>query len=337
MATIREVAKVAGVSTATVSRVLSGYPHVRPAVREKVLNAVNALGFEPNQTSQMFRTTRTNKIIVTVPNIANVFFSTVIQGAEAAAVRAGYTVLLGDVSVDGINENDYGLMLKRKEADGMIFLGHSMPSSAVEIISREGERAPIVNGCEFNPTLGVSSVHIDNAAAARDGMNHLYELGHRCIGVITGRLESPISRDRLEGCRAAALAHNKLEDLIVVNGDFAVDSGALQTRVLLAGPIRPTAIFCFSDDMAIGALHALREAGLTCPKDVSVLGFDDIHNASFAYPPLTTIRQPMAEIGRRATELLVEILDGRSDGLKSITLDHALIVRGSTGPARVCR
>ena len=334
MATTEDVAQAAGVSTATVSRVLSGYRHVTSKTRERVMEAVSRLGYEPNANAKSLRTTRTRKIIVTVPNIANIFFSNIILGVEAAAAAAGYTVLLGDVSLSGESEANYASMLRRKEADGLIFLGHSLPQVACDLIALEGLNAPIVNGCEFNETLGVSSVHIDNGSAARQVMDYLYGLGHKHIGVVTGAMESPISRDRLVGCQSSARANGALDDLIVMRGDFTVEAGEAQTYLLLDLDPLPTAIFCFSDDMAIGALHAIRQRGLSCPKDVSIVGFDDIRTARYAFPPLTTVRQPMAEIGRQAVGLLIEILEGRAASLRSITLAHELIPRESTGAPR---
>ena len=330
MSTTEDVARMAGVSTATVSRVLSGYPHVSANVRARVLQAVERLGYAPNANAKSLRTTRTQKILVTVPDIANIFFSSIILGVEAAATAAGYTVLLGDVSLSGDSDANYAGMLRRKEADGLIFLGHKLPEITRDMITAQGFQAPIVNGCEFNAALGVSSVHIDNARAAQEAMDYLYALGHRRIGIVTGPMESPISRDRLAGCRTSAERHAAGSALTIVNGDFTVESGEAAAYRLLESDGRVTAIFCFSDDMALGALHALRLRGRTCPGDVSVVGFDDIKIAKFAYPPLTTVRQPMAEIGRKAVGLLLDILDGRADALTSLTLPHELVVREST-------
>ena len=334
MPTTEDVARAAGVSTATVSRVLSGYPHVSPEVRARVIEAVGQLGYAPNANAKSLRTTRTQKILVTVPDIANIFFSSIILGVEAAAAAAGYTVLLGDVSLSGDSDANYAGMLRRKEADGLIFLGHKLPEITREMIGKDGFRAPIVNGCEFNETSGVSSVHIDNALAAREAMDYLYSLGHRRIGIVTGPMESPISRDRQNGCQVSARAQAAGATLVTVNGDFTVESGEQATYRLLDCDNQITAIFCFSDDMALGALHALRLRGLACPRDVSVVGFDDIKIAKFAYPPLTTVRQPMEEIGRKAVALLLDILEGRATQLRSLTLAHELVPRESTAAVR---
>jgi LacI family repressor for deo operon, udp, cdd, tsx, nupC, and nupG len=188
----------------------------------------------------------------------------------------------------------------------------------------------VVNGCEYSPDLGVPSVHIDNAAAGHDALAHLIALGHRRIGVITGPLASPISRDRLAGALAAARAHGLADGVTVRHGDYAAQSGFTEAQALLAAGA--SAIFCFSDEMAAGAIAAIAQAGLACPADVSVVGFDDIPIARFFGPALTTIAQPKEAIGRRAMDLLLGILAGTEPAALQTTLPHELIVRASTAP-----
>src|SRR5919109_4922982 len=185
VANIYEVARRAGVSTATVSRVLSQPSVVSPDTRRRVLQAVESLDYAPNSAAKNLRTLRTGKLLVTVPDISNPFFSLILQGIEDAAQREGYAVLLGDTQHAEDREERYALMLRRKEADGLIFLGHRLPNEAALLVDAMAPRcAPVVNGCEFNPRLGIPSVHIDNAKAAAEAMDHLYRLGHRRIGII---------------------------------------------------------------------------------------------------------------------------------------------------------
>ena len=331
MATIYEVAKRAGVSTATVSRVLSQPGVVSPATRRRVLQAVERLGYEPNSAAKNLRTLRTGKLLVTVPDISNPFFSLILQGIEDAAQRAGYSVLVGDTQHDEKREEGYALMLKRKEADGLIFLGHRLPKQAAELVRAMAPGcAPVVNGCEFSPRLGIPSVHIDNAKAASEAMDHLYRLGHRRIGVVTGPLVSPLSRDRLNGASARAKSARAERDFIVMNGDFSIESGALAAERLLGRRDPPTAIFCFNDEMAMGALETARRRRVRVPDDVSVVGFDDIRFARYTDPPLTTVAQPMRAIGEGTVGLLLEILNGGSPA--PITMPHTLTVRFSTAP-----
>jgi LacI family repressor for deo operon, udp, cdd, tsx, nupC, and nupG len=332
MATIKDVAEKAGVSRATVSRVLMHPEIVAEGTREHVLTVIRRLGYAPNSVAASLRTTRTNKIIVTVPNIANSFFSSVIRGAEEAAQKAGYSVLLCDTRDDRRLEEQYASMLLRHEADGLIFLGHRLPDVLRSQIEADGNRAPIVNGCEFSPQLHVSSAHIDNSAAAQMAMETLYDLGHREVAVLTGPLKSPLSRDRLEGAKIAARARGLTDRLHIMQGDFSMQSGRTKAAELIGRETAATALFCFSDEMAIGALAALRRAGIACPRDMSVIGFDDIPMARFVDPALTTIRQPMELIGRRTVELLLDILAGRQTTPLSVTLPHKLVVRQSAAP-----
>lgn len=333
MATIQDVALSAGVSTATVSRVLSAPERVAETTRLKVMTEVARLGYTPNLAAKTLRTLRTDKILVTVPDISNPFFSQVIRGVEEAALRAGYAVLLGDTRHEPAREEQYAAMLRRKEADGLIFLGHRLPDTLTEMVRSLGPRTPIVNGCEFSPELGVSSAHIDNSRAAADAMQHLYGLGHDRVGVITGPLASPLSRDRLAGVEAAARRHGRAATLQVVTGDFSIESGVRCAADLLARRKRPTAIFCFSDEMAMGGLHAARSAGLRCPQNVSFVGFDDIRFAAHLDPPLTTISQPMDQIGHEVVRLLLDVLNGQTEAVQNITLPHRLVVRASTSAA----
>lgn len=335
MPTIRDVAKKAGVSTATVSRVLS-QPHlVLPATREAVLRAVDELGFTPNSAAKSLRTLRSGKLLVTVPDIANPFFSQILQGIESAALRAGYSVLLGDTQNDERREQQYAHMLQKREADGLIFLGHRPPRVTISLGRPSGSRqAPVVNGCEFSPGLGVPSVHIDNARAAAEAMDHLCALGHRHIGIVTGPMSGPLSRDRLRGATARPAPARPRQELVVVNGDFSIESGIAAAEQLLAAQTPPTAIFCFNDEMAIGVVYVARQRGFRVPQDLSVVGFDDIRFSQYVDPPLTTIRQPMRELGEGTVRLLLDIIAGTVKDAVSVTLPHALIVRASTAAPR---
>ena len=304
------------------------------ATRLKVMEVVAQLRYEPNFAAKSLRTLRTEKILVTVPDISNPFFSQVIRGVEEAAHAAGYSVLLGDTRHQEEREEQYATMFRRKEADGLIFLGHRLPDTLADMVATQGARAPIVNGCEFRPDLGVSSVHIDNERAAAEVMEHLYGLGHSRVGVITGPLASPLTADRLAGARAAADRHGCAGSLRAVTGDFSIEAGLREATALLDGSDRPTAIFCFSDEMAMGALEAIRRRGLSCPRDVSLVGFDDIRFADYLAPRLTTVSQPMDAIGHEVVRLLLDILTGRAEGLQQVTLPHRLIVRDSTAAPR---
>ena len=245
-------------------------------------------------------------------------------------------MLLGDTQHDETREERYALMLQRKEADGLIFLGHRLPEAAQALVRSMAPRcAPVVNGCEFSPRLGIPSVHIDNAKAAAEAMEHLYRLGHRRIGIVTGPLGQPAQP------RSPARRDDARED---AGGerDFDRHDRRLLDRVrrrggrrLLAQPAPPTAIFCFNDEMAMGVLDTARQRGVRVPRDLSVVGFDDIRFARYIDPPLTTIAQPMREIGEGTVRLLLDILQGRTTTPESVTLPHTLMIRSTTAPVGV--
>src|SRR3989475_1639906 len=300
------------------------------------MRAVELLGYVPNSAAKNLRTLRSGKLLVTVPDISNPFFSLILQGIEDTATREGYSVLLGDTQHDVKREERYAQMLKRKEADGLIFLGHRLPKEVAALVRTMAPQcAPVVNGCEFSPRLGVPSVHIDNAKAAYEAMDHLYRLGHRRIGIITGPLVSPLSRDRLRGATARAKTQKAERDFVVMNGDFSIESGAAAAERLLGRREPPTAIFCFNDEMAMGAIETAKRRGLRVPLDLSIVGFDDIRFARCVDPPLTTVAQPMRAIGEGTVRLLLEILNGDTGAApESVTLPHTLTIRSSTAPPR---
>lgn len=335
MATIKEVASHAGVSTATVSRVLSNPERVERRTRTRVLASVEALDYAPNVSAKSLRTTRTGKIVVTVPDISNPFFSEVIRGAEEMAQAAGYAVLLGDTRNEDAREEQYASMLRSKGADGLIFLSSRLSPTVADLVRRLGGRAPVVNGCEFSPELGVSSAFIDNVTAAREAMDLLYGLGHTEVGLISGPLDSPLSHDRLKGAELSAASHGRAGELETVASSFDMASGEQVAARLLSRSPGLTALFCFSDDLAIGAVNAIRTLGLSCPNDVAVVGFDDIRYARYHSPSLTTIRQPMADLGRTTVRLLLGILSGEIREPTHVRLPHELVVRASTAaPAK---
>jgi LacI family transcriptional regulator, repressor for deo operon, udp, cdd, tsx, nupC, and nupG len=329
MPTIYDIAKRAGVSAGTVSRALSRPEKVLPATRERIEQAATSLGYVPNAAARTLKTQRTGKILVTVPDIANPFFAQILQGAEEAAQAADYAVLLGDTQHQPEREERYAQMLRRNEADGLIVLGHRLPPTARAIVERFGTSAPVVNGCEFDPSLGIPSVHIDNASAARAAMTHLYELGHERIAVVGGPADNPLHQQRLEGARAAARAHGRLRQLILLPGDFSIESGHAAALQLIAMPGAATAAFCFSDQMALGCLAACREAGVRVPEDFSIVGFDDLPSSRYLTPPLTTVAQPMREIGIRAVKLVLALIEDVEVPHQQ-TLDFSVMRRAST-------
>jgi LacI family repressor for deo operon, udp, cdd, tsx, nupC, and nupG len=290
------------------------------------MRAVEQLGYAPNSAAKNLRTQRSGKILVTVPDISNPFFALIPQGIEDAALRAGYAVLIGDTQHEPTREERYAQMLHRKEADGLIFLGHRLPDEAASLVRATGRRsAPVVNGCEFSPRLSVPSVHIDNArapASDRSSLPARPSARRRHHGSAREPAQSRSPRGATAGARAAKASR----ELIVMHGDFSIASGMTAAARLLARKPAPTAIFCFNDEMAMGVIDAARQRGVRIPDDLSVVG-STTSGSRYLDPPLTTITQPMREIGEGCVRLLLGILNGSAVSPESVTLPHQLTIR----------
>ena len=333
MSSIRDVSRFAGVSVATVSRALRNPEKVADATRARVLEAVRAVDYRPNMMARNFRSRQAFAIVVLAPDIANPFFARVVRGIEQVAQKGGYAVLLGDTQGRPEREAEYLNLVRSRQADGVIQLSARIDPVALSRLWSDGATPAIVNACECAETGFCPRIRIDNAAAARTMTEHLIGLGHRSIGVVTGPPASPLTRDRLAGHREALAAAGLAYDpALTVEGDFSLQSGFDAAGRFLEAAHRPTAIFCFNDEMAIGAIRGLRVAGLRTPRDMSVAGFDDIDFARFADPPLTTVAQPMEELGRAAMALLLEILGGGRPSSETRILPTALVVRDSAAP-----
>ena len=333
--TLLDVARLAGVSTATVSRALEKPKTVADATRTRVMEAVVACGYTPNVVARNLRKMETRLITILVADITNPFFNEIIRGIEQVARENGYSVLLADSENDPGQENAYGSLLAAKRTDGMILLNGRMPAGLLLPDGDGPADAPIVVACEYLPNLDLPTIQIDNIEAAKRATGHLVQLGHRRIGFVTGPVWNVLSRDRLYGYRDALLAGGlPFDESLVVTGNFSIQSGVAATESLLRLSSRPTGVFASNDEMAIGAIRAARDAGLRVPDDISIVGFDDIRFAAFVDPPLTTIRQPGQEIGRRAMSHLVRILSGERVAERRQILPTELVIRGSTAPPR---
>jgi LacI family repressor for deo operon, udp, cdd, tsx, nupC, and nupG len=322
---IREVAQAAKVSVATVSRTLQMPDVVAPATRSRVQAAIARLGYRPNAQARMLRTARTHVIVALVPDISNPFFAEVIRGIEQVAHENGYSVLLGDTQNSRVREKAYAELLETKQADGLITLMPHIPS-----LEMPGP-FPIVNACEYVKDKSVTSVYVDNEAASLEAVTYLLTLGHREIAFVTGPMDSPICVDRDRGYeRALQRAGIKRDRKLTAIGDFSVEAGIRAVDGLLAKQQRFTAIYCSNDEMAIGAMGAIKSKGFKVPQDISVIGFDDIRFSRYTDPPLTTVAQPKDELGREAMSMLIEMLRGTDVPARKRILPTQLVVRGST-------
>jgi LacI family repressor for deo operon, udp, cdd, tsx, nupC, and nupG len=328
--TIQDVARSANVSTATVSRALSFPEKVSETTRLRVLQAVEETGYAVNQIARNLRRRTTGAIVVLVPNLGNQFFSLILAGIESAASRAGYTVLISDTrpSAGGQILVDY---VRNNRADGLISLDGALPPHILTNGSGSpgGRRSPaLVFACEWRG--GFPSVRFDNAGGAEMAVDHLAALGHSRIGHVTGPLHNVLTKARLQGFTSAMARHRfEIRDDWLVNGDFMLQSGVLAARTWLQLTDRPSAMFLANDEMAFGFISELHRHGVTTPRDVSVVGFDDIDMAGHYVPALTTVRQPRHEIGEAAFAAFLEAMAGDASTPVRI-LPATLIVREST-------
>lgn len=334
---IQDVARIAGVSTATVSRAISNPSVVSEATREAVFDAIRRTGYHINMVARNLRRGRTGAIVVLVPNLGNPFFSLILAGIEQAAAPAGFSVLIVDTKQPHTDQDQLFTYLHTTRADGLISLDGALPP---DLLARQGEAnalPPLVFACEWADESPFVKVVIDNEAGAAMAIRHLHELGHRRIGHVQGPRGNVLTETRLAGTQKA------LEELGLpvrpewfFAGDFSLHSGAEAARQWMALEERPTGVFCASDQMACGFISEIVSAGMSAPRDVSVVGFDDIDIARHFIPALTTIHQPRVAIGQAAARLLIERINDDSGGkaFKDQTLPVELIVRQSTGPAR---
>ncbi|MBB4403743.1 MULTISPECIES: LacI family DNA-binding transcriptional regulator [Rhizobium/Agrobacterium group] len=328
---IREDAALAGVSIATVSRALQQPDKVRPETRKKVFDAVRQANFVPNAQAASFRRQSNNTVILLVRDIGNPFYLEIYKGVEEAAGEAGFKVLMGDARNDENRVATHIDMVRQKHADGLILMTGQFPS---ELLDQGDALPPIVIASETVPGLALPTVKVDNRAASKNAMRHLIEAGHQRIVHLAGPVPESLAQERFDGYRAAlAEAGIAYAEELVVTGDYSIEAGRQAIGSLLEGGIAFTAIFASSDQMAIGAISELRARGVSVPADVSVIGFDDIIFANAFEPPLTTVRQPRQEMGRRAMALMVDRLNGKRTA-ETIVLDTELVVRGSVAPCR---
>lgn len=326
MTTILDVARAAGLSTATVSRALRSPEKVTEKTRAKVFKAVEEVNYRPNMLARNLRSDRSFTVLVLVPGINNPFFANVTAGIEATAWQRGYSVLLGDTRDSQEREEHYARLVETRLADGVIQLS---PDYAPAETRREVPY-PVVHACGCELTEA-PSVRIDNAGATRELVAHLVGQGHERIAVISGPKANPHTIDRLKGYREGLEAAGIVYDpALVVFGAFSMQSGAEAAREILAMSPRPTAILSMNDEMAIGAIQAMSGSGVTVPRDMAVTGFDDINFAAHSTPSLTTVHQPAEEMGAKACELLIDWIEGKARDEAVHVLPHTLVVRESS-------
>jgi len=332
MTNIKQVAKRANVSVATVSRVINESGYVSPELQERVLNAMHELNYELNAAARSLRSQETRIVGVLVPQLDHPFFSELSYAIEKTFANHGYNIFICSAEEDSTKEEDYTLMMLRQRVDGVIIgpTGYS-GTNLKKLIE---QNIPVVLVDRDFPELEVNRVIINNYKGGYDGARHLLELGHNHVGVIGAHEYSGARAQRTKGLLQAFadFAPDHHPTLILSNQLHQFKQGYDNTKQLFQQKPDLTAIFALTDVLAVGALRAVSEIGLRVPQDISIIGFDDIALASYVVPPLTTVAQPIHSIGETAAQILVRHMADSHQPAETIEFDTQLIVRESTAP-----
>ncbi len=333
MSSIRDVARVAGVSTATVSHVINNTRFVSEEVRARVLEAVEQCGYYPNAHARSLASGRSHVLGLVVSDISNPFFPELIKSIETAAFERGYNVILLNTNYDPERAAEYVRRLSELKTAGVALMTSELDSELFQEITRR--QVSVVFDSTDLAGERMSNICVDYAAGINEAVRHLVSLGHRRIAHIAGASRIPSGVIRRDAFLDFMKRHLPDEPApAVYEGDFRLDGGRRAASEILAGKELPTAVIAANDMMALGAMREFRKAGLSIPGDISVVGFDDIAFAALAEPPLTTVCSPRVEIGRRVVEALVTLIERPEQRGTELRIPTHLITRDSTAPPR---
>ncbi len=330
---IQDVAAAAGVSTQTVSRVLNRKPDVSAETRERVLEVIHRLGYEPNVLARGLASNKTFTLGLIINNLADPFYALILAEAEAEARRLNYVFLICSTEQNPSDELRFLKILYSRQVDGILLL--ALPSAEEQyryLLALHQEGMPVVSIASHLLDDQISFIDIDNVDGGYQATRCLIEAGRRRIATITGPAQSVATRGRYQGyCKALEEAGIPYDPALVTGGDWEDRSGYERMNEIMQRGVPFDGLFAQNDRMAIAATHALRQAGYSIPQDVSVVGYDDIPQAVYAFPPLTTIHQPVQDLARTATRMLVELVDNPEMEPRRVLLKPELIRRGSCG------
>lgn len=331
--TLEDIARQVGVSRSTVSRVINGSPHVSENVRDRVLKAVQATGFQPNAAARSLASQRSYMVGLVLPQSVSSFFTDpffphLTQGIAYGCNNNDLTLSLFLAGNHEDEEKILPRISRRGLLDGVLVQSGQLGDWLIEQLAKSSLPTVMI-GRPFDPT-GINYIDVDNVSGAASAVRHLIGLGYDRIATITGSAGSNATTDRLDGYRMALQAAGReIEPDLIAEGNFSESSGYTAMKQLL--PRRPRAVFAASDTMALGAMRAIHEAGLRVPKDIAIVGYDDLPLAAGATPALTTVRQPITKFGVRAVELLMEVIGSGATPARNIILETELVVRQSCG------
>lgn len=332
MATISDVAKEARVSVATVSRVLNNKESVRKETQQRVYDAIEKLNFQPNLLARNFRRSESRVILIITPNITNPYYAHILTGIGETASSLGYSALIFNTGGSLEKEKDGMEMLKLRRADGAILLASAMESPhLMEYV----ESHPVVQCSEYDGASGLPRVSIDNHLAAKEVVEYLIDSGHERIATISSKNTYISTKERLDAYRETMKVHGlKVPRGYIAHGDpdYSFKSGKKAATKLLTLKERPTAIFCISDTLALGAISAAMEMGIKIPEELTVTGFDDVDDTTMFHPYITTVKQPCYDLGMRAMKLLFDRMMKKEISERKVILSHEFVVRESSAP-----
>lgn len=332
--TIFEVASRAGVSYGTVSRVLNHDPHVRTETRERVNQVIHDLGYVVNRQARSLAGGKTHIIGILVPDLGTGYIGEIIQGIDMELQLAEYDLMLYTTHRTPVLEAGYVASLAQGIVDGLILVLPRNPEDYIDTLNKR--RFPFVLVDHQGSGKDCPAVGAANWQGAYNATEYLVHLGHKRIGFITGWMDLGAAVDRLEGYRAALWAsHIPYDEKLIRQSTFQQLDGYTSAMDLLNLPDSPTAIFASNDVMAFGAMDAVREKGQRIPEDISIVGFDDIPQASIIHPALTTVQQPLRKMGSVATQMLLDLLKNPGSPTKRIELPTGLVIRNSCQPPRI--
>jgi len=333
MVTLKHVAHKAGVSVATASRVLGGYGYASDHARARVLRAARQLDYTPNAVARGMVKRRTHTVGVIVSDNANPFFAVVVRGIEDVVRRYGYAVILCNTDEDSVKEDLYLRLLREKQVDGLLLAPSGRDSMSLRRWVRGG--FPLVFVDRQLAGIGADSAVVDNRDGARTAVTHLIGLGHGRIGIISGPGRVFTGQERLAGYyEALDSAGLRRDPALVHEGDFKQSSGYRLARAFIAMTHPPTALFVANNLMTIGAMLALKEAGVRIPQEMAIVGFDDMDWGSILTPTLTAVAQPAYALGTSAAQLLIQRLENSARPPERIVLKTHLVIRESCGSSR---
>ncbi len=324
---IQKIARLAGVSVATVSRVLNNSDTVKAKNRERVLQAIKESNYQPNLLARQLRTARSNMILVMVSNIANPFCAEVVKGIEEEAEKNGYRILLCNSGSDLARSTSGLQLLSGKMVDGIITM--NALSSLPELTTMIGDAPGCRVQCEYADTGSISCVGINDVEAAQGAVSRLADNGRRRIALINHDLSYRYARLRERGYKSVLHVHGLAYQQVTYAQDLSAAAGKRAMEQLLSRDEKPDAVFAVSDSLAAGALRAIAQAGLRVPEDIAVIGFDGTELAEVVSPQLTTVEQPSRAIGRTAVSLLMKRIDDPDAAVERVMMDWRVIDRAS--------